>query len=105
MKTTISDFIIAFFDLVEAEGRELKKNTKEIIFDLQRSIFNSLISILGIIIIGIIFLIAIFSFALGLFLWMKTFLNIYISAFLLSFIFFIIGIILFFLLKKQNERG
>ena len=31
MKTTISDFVIAFFDLVEAEGRAFKNNTERIV--------------------------------------------------------------------------
>ena len=107
MKTTISDFVIAFFDLLEAEGRAFKNNTEKIIEKtaktFQKTIFNSFLSILGITIIGFVFLIAFLFFAAGLFMWLETFLSPYISAFILSFIFFIIGFILFFIIKRNNE--
>jgi len=109
MKTTISDFIIAFFDLLEAEGRELKNNTEEVIekatVSFQKIIFNSSLSILLIIIIGLIFIIAIFSFAFGLFLWFRTFFNAYISAFFLSFVFFVIGFVLLLFIKWKYGRN
>ena len=108
MRTTISDFVIAFFDLLEAEGREFKTNTEEVIekaaFYMQRAAFNSSLSVLFAVIIGIIFLIAILSFAFGLFLWFRTFFNPYISAFLLSIGFFIIGFILLLYIKQKNGR-
>jgi len=109
MKTTISDFVIAFFDLLEAEGRELKNNTEEVIekatFSFQKIVFNSSLSVLFTVIIGIVFLIAIFSFAFGLFLWFRTFFSPYVSAFLLSFGFFIIGFMLLLFIKRQNGRN
>ncbi len=107
MRTTISDFVIAFFDLLEAEGRAFKNNTEKIVEkttkNFQKMIFNSSLSIFGIALVGFIFIIAIFAFGLGLFLWMKTFLSPYVSAFILSFIFLIIGCILLFIIKRNNE--
>ncbi len=108
MKTTISDFVIAFFDLVEAEGRAFKNNTERIVEktakNFQKTVFNSSLSLLGIAVVCFIFLIAIFAFAIGLFLWMETFLSPYVSAFILSFIFLIIGFVLLFIIKQKNER-
>jgi len=97
MKTTISDFVIAFFDLLEAEGREFKNNTKKVIF-------NSLTSVLGVFIVGFMFLIAVFSFACGLYMWLKTLFSAYVSAFLLSILFFVFGVILFLFIKQRNDR-
>ena len=97
MKVTISDFIIAFFDLLEAEGREFRKN-------IQKTFLNSSLLVLGIIISGFLFLISIFAFAFGLYMWLKTIFSAYTSAFILSFVFFIVGIVLVLFIKQKNER-
>ena len=96
MKITISDFVIAFFDLLEAEGREFRKN-------VQKTFLNSSFIVVGMIVVGFLFLIAIFAFAFGLYLWLKTVFNSYVSAFILSFIFFILGIVLLLFIKQRNE--
>jgi len=97
MKVTISDFIIAFFDLLEAEGRELKNNTKKVVF-------NSFLVGMGIVVVCFMFLIAIFSFAFGFYLWLRTIFNACTSAFLLSFLFFILGIVLLLFVKQKNDK-
>ncbi len=105
MKTTISDFVIAFFDLLEAEGRTLKNNTEKTIENIQRSVINSSVSLLGVIIAGFIFVIAFFALGAGLFLWMNTFFSPYISAFILSIVFFVTGFVLLWIIKQKNERN
>ncbi len=107
MKVTISDFILAFFDLVEAEVRALKEGSEEFLENeykkFQKTIFKSSLSVLGSVVVGILFFIAILSFAFGLFLLLNKFLNIIISFFIVSLIFFIIGFILLYYLKKKYD--
>ena len=107
MKVTISDFIIAFFDLLEAEIRAFKSGSEEFLEkeykNFQKTIFKSSISILGIVISGILFLVAIISLAAGIFLIFDKLIGTIGACFLVSLIFFIIAGCLLWFLKKKNE--
>ena len=107
MKTTISDFIIAFFDLLEAEVRAFKEGSEEFFEkeykNFQKTLFKSSLSVLGIGIVGILFFISICAFSIGIYLFLNKFFSVIVSLFILSFMFLIFGFILLILLKKQNE--
>jgi len=107
MKVTISDFIISFFDLLEAEVRSFKEGSEEFLEkeykNFQNAVFKSSVSILGIVISGILFLIAILMLTGGLFLFLHKFFSVMASFFILSIIFFVFGICLLWFLKRNNE--
>jgi len=107
MKVTVSDFIISFFDLLEAEIRAFKSGSEEFLDkeykNFQNAIFKSLASVLGVAISGILFLIAVFMLTGGLFLFLNKFFSIMATCFILSIIFFIFGICLLWFIKKKNE--
>ncbi len=107
MKVTVSDFIIAFFDLLEAEVRAFKEGSEEFLEkeyrNFQKTVFKSSLSILGVTIVGILFFLAILSFSLAAFLVMNKYFSVIVSLFILSVLFFVFAIILLIVLKKKNE--
>ena len=107
MKVTISDFIISFFDLLEAEFKAFKNGSEEFLEKeykkFQKTLFKSSASVLGVVISGILFLIAVFMLTGGLFLFLNKFFSIMTVCFILSIIFFIFGICLLWFIKKKNE--
>ena len=107
MKVTISDFIISFFDLIEAEFKAFKNGSEEFLDKeykkFQKAIFKSSASVLGVAISGILFLVAVLMLVGGLFLFLHKFFSIMTTCFLLSIIFFIFGFCLLWFIKKKNE--
>ena len=107
MKVTLSDFIIAFFDLLEAEIRAFKSGSEEFLEkeykNFQKTVFKSSVSLLVIAIIGILFLVAVFMLAGGMFLLLNKFVDVTAACFLVSIMFFIFGGCLLWFLKKRNE--
>lgn len=107
MKVTVSDFIIAFFDLLEAEVRAFKEGSEEFLEkeyrNFQKTVFKSSLSILGVTIVGILFFLAILSFSFAAFLVLNKYFSVIVSLFILSVLFFVFAIILLIVLKKKNE--
>jgi len=107
MKVTISDFIISFFDLMEAEVKAFKSGSEEFLEkeykNFQKAVFKSSVSMLGIVISGILFSIAILMLLGGLFLFLHQFFSVMSSFFILSILFFVFGICLLWFVKKKNE--
>ncbi len=107
MKVTISDFIIAFFDLLEAEVKAFKEGSEEFLEkeykNFQKTVFKSSLSILGIVMVGILFFFGILAFSFGAFLILNKYFSVIWSLFILSVLFFIFAIILLIILKKKNE--
>ena len=107
MKVTISDFIISFFDLLEAEIRAFKSGSEEFFEKeykiFQKTIFKSSVSVLAVVMSGILFLVAVLMLVAGLFLFLNKFFSVMATCFILSIIFFIFGICLLLFIKKKNE--
>ena len=107
MKVTISDFIISFFDLLEAEFKAFKNGSEEFLEkeykNFQKTLFKSSASVLGIVISGVLFLAAVLMLGAGLFLLLNKFFSVMATCFILSFVFFIFGICLLLFIKKKNE--
>ncbi len=107
MKVTISDFIISFFDLLEAEAKTFKLSSEEFLDNQYKKVgkafFKSFFSIFMLLIILLLFFISVVSFAYSMFLCLNIFFKPFVSAFILSIVYLFFGIILLFWIKKKNE--
>ena len=107
MKVTLSDFILAFFDLLEAEARAFRDSFAEMVEteykNFQKTLFKSSLTVLGVVIAGALFFISITAFSIGMFLFLNKFFDTVVSLFMLGVVFLILGFVLLFILKKKNE--
>ena len=104
----IVDLVMAFFELLEAEMNSFKNSFSALIEDeykrFRETIYKTSLTILGVMIIGIMFFISLVTFAIGAFLVLNKFFGVILSLFLISFIFLIFGFILLSLLRKNSKE-
>lgn len=99
-KVTVSDFILALSDLIEAQSKELQKEWSAF-FDVQRKKFQlTFASLAFFIVFAFLIIFGIVSFAYASFLLLKIFMPSFVAMYVISAFFFIVA---YFVVKRTKN--